>query len=324
MRAMRVNELGTPDMLTMAEIPSPAPGPGQIRVAVHAAGCNFADTLMISGHYQYKPDLPFVPGLEVAGTVIDTGDGAGGFAPGDRVMAWTGLGGYAEEAVADAANTMRIPESMDYPTAAGFPITYSTAHVTLTHRQIHLEPGEVLLVNGATGGAGLAAVDVGKAIGAIVIAAVGSRAKMDIAREHGADYVIDYTAESIRDRVKELTGGADVVFDPVGGDIFTQSLRCLNVDGRVAIIGFASGTVPQIPANYLLVKNISAVGISVGGYRRTHPEVTGQTFAHLAAWYAAGRLHPTTGHTYPLERAAEALRLLTSRQATGKVILQVR
>jgi NADPH2:quinone reductase len=324
MRAMRVNELGTPDVLTMADTPSPAPGPGQVRVAVHAAGCNFADTLMISGHYQYKPDMPFVPGLEVAGTIIDVGDGVTGFASGDRVMSWTGLGGYAEEAVADAANTMPIPEGMDYTTAAGFPITYSTAYVTLNHRQIHLEPGEVLLVNGATGGAGLAAVDIGKAMGATVVASVGSDAKMAVAKQYGADHAINYAKESIRDRIKELVGGADVVFDPVGGHVFMQSLRSLNVDGRIAIIGFAGGDIPQVPANYLLVKNLSAVGVSVGGYRRTHPEVTGQTFLRLAELYAAGRLHPLTGHIYPLAQAADALTMLTTRQATGKVVLQVR
>ncbi len=324
MRAMLVNELGKPDTLTLTETASPPPGPGEVRVAVHAAGCNFADTLMISGHYQYKPELPFAPGLEVAGTIIDSGEGVTGFKPGDRVMSWTRLGGFAEEAVAEAANTMPIPDGMDYVTAAGFPITYSTAVVTLNHRQIHLEAGEVLLVNGATGGAGLAAVDIGKAMGATVIAAVGGAAKAAMAREYGADHAIDYTTENIRDRVKELTGGADVVFDPVGGDAFAQSLRSLNVDGRIAIIGFAGGTIPQIPANYLLVKNLSAVGVSVGGYRRTHPEVTGQTFTKLGEWFAAGKLHPKVGHSFPLERAAEALTMLTTRQATGKVVITVR
>ena len=324
MRAMRVNELGKPETLTLSEVPSPVPGPGQVRIAVHAAGCNFADTLMISGHYQYKPEMPFTPGLEVAGTVIDTGPGVNGFQPGNRVMSWVGLGGYAEEAVADASNTALIPDGMDYIVAAGFPITYSTAAITLEHRQVHLAAGEVLLVHGATGGAGLAAVDVGKAMGATVVATVGSDAKMQTARDSGADHVINYTTESIRDRVKELVGGADVVFDPVGGDAFAQSLRCINEDGRLAIIGFASGSIPQIPANYLLVKNISAIGISVGGYRRSRPDLTRLTLARLSEWYAAGRLHPLVGQTFPMERTAEALNMLLTRRATGKVVIMTR
>ncbi|MEX2616418.1 MAG: NADPH:quinone oxidoreductase family protein [Alphaproteobacteria bacterium] len=308
----------------MSEVPSPVPGPGQVRIAVHAAGCNFADTLMISGHYQYKPEMPFTPGLEVAGTIMDAGPDVTGFRPGDRVMSWVGLGGYAEEALANANNTALIPDGMDFTVAAGFPITYSTATITLEHRQVHLAAGEVLLVHGATGGAGLAAVDVGKAMGATVVATVGSDAKMRIARESGADHVINYTTESIRDQVKALVGGADVVFDPVGGDAFAQSLRCINEDGRLAIIGFASGTVPQIPANYLLVKNISAIGISVGGYRRSRPDLTRQTLSRLSEWFAAGKLRPLVGQTFPLERTAEALNMLLTRRATGKVVVITR
>lgn len=321
MWAMCVNELGRPDALVLTEVPSPLPGAGQVRIKVHSAGCNFADTLMISGQYQYKPGLPFIPGLEVAGTILESGDAVTGFAPGERVMAWTGLGGFAEEVVAYAANTMRIPDGMELREAGGFPITYSTALIALTHRRIHLEPGEVLLVNGAAGGAGQAAVDLGKAMGATVVATVGSAAKVEVARRNGADHVINYATENVRDRVQETVGGVDVVFDPVGGEAFARSLRCVNPDGRIAVIGFASGTVPQIPANYLLVRNISVVGVSVGGYRRSDPAITGRVFAQLAQRYTAGELHPRVAHTFSLAQAADALMLLTGRQATGKVVI---
>jgi NADPH2:quinone reductase len=321
MWAMCVTELGRPETLVLTDVPSPVPGSGQVRIKVHSAGCNFADTLMISGHYQYKPELPFIPGLEVAGTVLDTGEDVTEFAPGERVMAWTGQGGFAEEVVADAANTMRIPDGMAFREAGGFPITYSTALIALTHRRVHLEPGEVLLVNGAAGGAGQAAVDLGKALGATVVATVGSAAKVEVARRNGADHVINYATENIRDRVRETVGGVDVVFDPVGGEAFAQSLRSVNPDGRIAAIGFASGTVPQIPANYLLVKNISVIGVSVGGYRRSDPAITGRVLAELGQRYAAGELHPRVAHTFPLSETADALNMLTGRTATGKVVI---
>jgi NADPH2:quinone reductase len=324
MKAMLVHELGGLDKLTLSDVPSPEPGPGQVRIAVHAAGCNFADTLMISGVYQNKPERPFIPGLEVAGTVIDRGPGVTGFAAGERVIAWLNSGAYAREAVAEAADVFAIPAGMDFVTAAAFPIAYATALVALAHRRVDLRAGEVLLVHGAAGGVGLAAVEVGKAMGAIVVGTVGSDEKRDIVTARGADHVINYSTESIRDRVKALVGGADVVYDPVGGDAFMQSLRCINTDGRLAIIGFASGTIPQIPANYLLVKNIAAIGIAVGSYRRIDPEFFATCFERLIAWHEAGALHPHVSHTFPLAETAAALGMLIARKATGKVVVTMR
>jgi len=324
MKAMLVHELGGLDKLTLSEIPSPKAGAGQVRIAVHAAGCNFADTLMISGVYQHKPERPFVPGLEVAGTVIDFGPDVTEFEPGERVIAWLNTGAYAQEAVAEAADVFAIPAGMDFITAAGFPIAYSTALVSLAHHRVDLQTGEVLLVHGAAGGVGLAAVEVGKAMGATVIGTVGSDEKRAVVTARGADHVINYSTESIRDRVKALVGGADVVFDPVGGDAFMQSLRCINTNGRLAIIGFASGVIPQIPANYLLVKNIAAIGIAVGSYRRVDPDFFADCFTRLMAWHEAGKLHPLVSHTFPLAETAAALDMLIARKATGKVVVTMR
>jgi NADPH2:quinone reductase len=324
MQAIRVHKLGKLDVLRLEETPSPVPGPGQVRIAVHAAGCNFADTLMIEGIYQHKPDLPFSPGMEAAGDIIDVGPGVADLAPGDRVTAWLAYGGYAEEAVVEATSVIKIPADMDYVTAAAFPVTYSTAAVSLTHKRVDLTEGEVLLVHGAAGGVGLASVEVGKALGATVVATAGTDEKLEIATAHGADHVINYTTESIRERVKALVGGADVVLDPVGGDAFDQSLRCVNSGGRLVIIGLASGTIPQVPANYLLVKNVSAIGFSVGGYRRSNPEIITESFARMVEWYAAGKLHPTVSHTFPLAETGQALDILLKRKAIGKVVVRVR
>ena len=321
MKAMLVHELGGLDKLTLSEIPAPKAGKGQVRIAIHTAGCNFADTLMISGVYQNKPPRPFVPGLEAAGAVIECGPDTAGFEPGDRVLAWLNSGGYAQEAVAQATDVFAIPDGMDFVTAAGFPIAYSTALVSLAHHRVDLQLGEVLLVHGAAGGVGLAAVEVGKAMGATVVGTVGSDDKRDIVSARGADHVINYSTQSIRDRVKALVGGADVVYDPVGGDAFMQSLRCINTNGRLGIIGFASGTIPQIPANYLLVKNISAIGIAAGAYRSVDPVFFAACFKRLMAWHEAGKLHPLVSHTFALDQTAAALDMLITRKATGKVVV---
>ncbi len=213
---------------------------------------------------------------------------------------------------------------MDFVTAAGFPIAYSTALVALAHHQVKLQAGEVLLVHGAAGGVCLAAVEVGKAMGAIVVGTVGSDEKRDVVTARGADHVINYSTESIRDQVKALVGGADVVYDSVGGDAFMQSLRCINTNGWLAIIGFASGTIPQIPANYLLVKNIAAIGIAVGAYRRVDPPFFAECFRRLMAWHEEGKLHPLVSHTFPLAETATALDMLITRKATGKIVVTLR
>lgn len=325
MRAVRVHNLGELDVLQLDDdVPSPTPGPGQVRIAVHAAGGNFADILTIAGTYQYKPEIPFSPGLECAGEIIDVGDGVTDFKPGDRVMANLSGGGYAEEVIAEAASTEPMPDSMDFVTGASFPVAYSTAAVALTHKRVDLQEGEVLLVHGAAGGVGLACVDIGKAMGATVVATASTDEKLAVTKEYGADHLINTSTESIRDRVKELVGGADVVFDPVGGDVFRQSLRCINPDGRLVIIGFAGGDIQQIPSNHLLVKNVSAVGMAMGAYRITDPSVVTRGYMDLRRWFAEGKLRPKISHTFPLEQTKEALEVIQQRKVIGKVVVKVR
>jgi NADPH2:quinone reductase len=323
MRAIRVHKLGGLDALTLEDIPSPAPAPGEVRIAVHAAGVNFADTLMIKGSYQHKPPLPFTPGMEAAGEVTALGDGVTDFAVGDRILAPMRFGAYAEETVIDARHAVRIPDGMDYASGAAFPIAYGTSHLALTHRT-QLKPGEVLLVLGASGGVGLTAVEVGKALGAIVIACASSAEKLEVARSRGADHLIDYAKEDIRERVKALTGGVDVVYDPVGGDASRAALRCLNFEGRLITLGFASGDIPQIAANYLLVKNISAIGYSFSSYRFEQPASMRRTLEEICRWYTQGKLKPHISFTFPLERTKDALNALLERRSTGKVIVEMR
>jgi NADPH2:quinone reductase len=322
MRAVLCHDWGGADGLTVGELPAPRPGPGQVAIEIAAAGVNFADTLIVAGKYQVKPPLPFSPGLEVAGRVGAVGPGVTRVKPGDRVLALLDWGGFAEAAVAGETDVFAIPQAMDFKTAAGFPITYGTAHGALVWRA-NLRPDEVLLVHGAAGGVGLAAVEIGKAMGACVIATAGGPDKLAVAKQHGADHLIDTKREDIRSAVKDLTGGrgADVVFDPVGGDVFDASLRAIAWDGRLLIIGFAGGRVPQIPANILLVKNIAAIGLYWGSYRQQQPARLQQAFAELFGWFEAGKLKPHLSHSLPLDDAAAALRLLTERRSTGKVVL---
>ncbi len=320
MRAVLCSAFGRPEDLAIAELPEPRAGAGEVRLTVTAAGVNFADLLMVAGQYQEKPPLPFTPGLEVAGIVIDCGAGADAVAPGQRVLATLERGGYAEQATARVGEVAAIPDDMDFATAAGFAIAYGTAYGALRWRA-DLRPGETLLVHGAGGGVGLAAVEVGRALGATVIATAGGAERLDAAARHGAQHVIDHRTEDIRARVKEIAGGADVVFDPVGGAAFEASLRAVNWGARLVIIGFASGKVPQIPANVLLVKNISAIGFYWGSYRRRRPDLVAGAFAELFAWYRAGLLRPLVSERLPLAQAGAALRRLADRRATGKLVL---
>lgn len=325
MRALLCRAWGEPESLELAEIDAPVPGPGEVAIAVEAAGVNFADTLIIRGKYQEKPPFPFAPGLEVAGTVASLGDGVTGLAVGQPVMGVPGNGGFAEVAIAKASDVFPRPASFDAATAAGFPITYGTAYGGLVWRG-QLQPGETLLVHGAAGGTGLAAVEVGRALGATVIATAGSAEKLAVAEEHGADHAINYREEDIRERVKALTEGrgVDVVFDPVGGKVFKSSLRCTAWGGRLVVIGFAAGEVQQIPANILLVKNLAALGFYWGSYRKHAPEQVRAQFEELGRWVEEGRLRPRISHRLPLARGAEALRLLETRAATGKVVLEMK
>jgi len=325
MRAVLCKELGGPEKLEVAEVPSPPLGAGQVRIEIHAAGVNFADTLLVAGQYQDRPPLPFIPGMEVGGIVRDVAAGVSNVKPGDRVLASVGRGGYAEEVVAEAEIVHRIPDAMDFVTAAGFPVAYSTSHGAFEWRA-RLRPGETVLVLGASGGVGLTAVEIAKAMGATVIAAAGGAEKLAVAKRAGADHLIDYTSEDLRERMKAITGGrgADVVYDPVGGDAFDQSLRSIAWEGRIIVIGFAAGRIPQIPANLVLVKNIDVIGFFWGSYRRHKPELMGQSFQQLFRWFEQGKLKPHVSHRLPLTQVAEALGLLKTRKSTGKVVLTVR
>lgn len=322
MRAVLCKEWSGPEKLVVEDVPAPAMRPGAVRVAVHAAGINFADLLLVSGQYQEKPPLPFTPGSEAAGVVTEVGDGVTGLKIGDRVLALSGGGSYAEQIVVDAPRVFPIPVKMDFLAAAGFPITYGTSHGALDWRA-HLKPGEWLLVHGAAGGVGLTAVEIGKVMGARVIACAGGPEKLKVAREHGADHLIDYSREDIRERVKEITAGrgADVIYDPVGGDVFDASLRCIAWEGRIIIIGFASGRIPQVPANIALVKNIDVIGFYWGSYQKHKPQLVRDSFIQLLRWVEEGKLKPHVSHHLDLNDVAQAMALLARRQSTGKVVL---
>jgi NADPH2:quinone reductase len=324
MRAAVCRRFGDPSVLEIAEVPPPPLGPGCVRVAVKAAGVNFADSLLVAGTYQVKPPLPFSPGLEVAGTVTEAGPDAAGLGVGDRVLALLDHGGFAEQAVARAADVFPIPDNLDFAAAAGFAVAYGTSHLGLTAKA-RLKAGETLLVHGAAGGVGLTAVEVGRLLGATVIATAGGPDKLKVAAAAGAAHLIDYWREDIRERVKEITGGrgADVVYDPVGGAAFDASLRCTAPGGRIVVVGFASGKVPQIPANILLVKNIAVIGYYWGAHRDFAPAAFRASMEELLAWQAAGRLKPHVSRVLPLEKAGEAVALLTGRRSTGKVVLKV-
>ena len=325
MKAIQCREWGPPDNLRLEDAASPSLAPHQVRIRVRAAGVNFADTLMVAGKYQVKPPFPFSPGIEVAGDIVETGAKVEGLRPRQRVCAFLrACGGYAEEVIADAAATIPIPEAMDYVTAAAFPVAYGTSHFALTHRG-YLKAGETLLVLGAAGGVGLTAVEIGKQLGARIIAAAGGPEKLAVAREHGADELIDYARESIRDRVRELTGGlgADVVYDPVGGDAFDQALRAVNWEARMLVIGFASGRIQSVPANLILVKNISVIGVVWGAQAARDPLLVSRNLAELLGWWEAGRLKPLVAKTFPLAEAGAAMQALLSRKHAGKIVLEV-
>jgi NADPH2:quinone reductase len=322
MKAMIATQWGEPSEMQYAEVADPTPGPGQVLIGVKAIGCNFPDILIVQGKYQMKPPLPFSPGHEVAGIALAVGAGVTRVHQGQRVFAMIELGAYAERAVADDTRVFAIPDTMSYEEAAAFALVNQTSYSALVHRA-QMQPGEWLLVHAAAGGVGLAAVQIGKALGARVIATAGTAAKLEIARQSGADVLVDYRTEDWVERVKRVTDGhgADVIYDPVGGDVFDGSSKCIAFEGRLLVVGFAGGRIPSIAANRILLKNMSVVGVHWGMYQTLGSPVVDQWMSVLLTMYGKGQVWPVIYKTYPLAEAAKALAAIASRESYGKVIL---
>ncbi|SFA39424.1 NADPH:quinone oxidoreductase family protein [Metapseudomonas otitidis] len=325
MKAVLCKAFGPAETLVLEEVASPEPKKNEVLIDVHAAGVNFPDTLIIEGKYQFKPPFPFSPGGEAAGTVAAVGEKITHLKPGDRVMALTGWGSFAEQVAVPGYNVMPIPKGIDFNSAAAFGMTYGTSMHALKQRA-NLQPGETLLVLGASGGVGLAAVEIGKAMGARVIAAASSDEKLEVAKAAGADLLINYSTGSLKEKVKELTGGqgADVIYDPVGGDLFDEAIRSIAWNGRLLVVGFASGRIPELPVNLALLKGAAVVGVFWGSFAQRQPQDNLANFQQLFAWHAEGKLKPLVSQTFPLERAAEAINALGQRKAVGKVVVTVR
>jgi len=323
-----VHEFGEPvDVLALEDVPSVAPGPGEIAVAVAAASLNFPDVLLCRGEYQVKPPLPFTPGSEVAGTVTAVGEGVDTVREGERVIAIPkfGNGGLAEETLAAAATVYPIPVSLDWPAAAALHITYQTGHLAL-HRRAALQPGETLLVHAGAGGVGSAAIQLGRAAGARVFATAGGPEKVQVCRDLGAEVVVDYRSDDFVTAVKDATdgGGADVIYDPVGGDTFDRSRKCVAFEGRILVIGFTGGRIADAPTNHALVKNYSVVGVHWGLYNLMEPKLIGETHDELIRLHTAGEIAPLVSEVLPLEDAPAALARLASRGTWGKVVCTTR
>jgi NADPH2:quinone reductase len=323
MRALICREWGGIDGLAVGELPVPEPAADEVLIRVKATAVNYADAIMVAGRYQTKPPLPFAPGLETAGEIAACGRDVTGFKAGDRVMAILAHGGLAEYAVAPAVETFAIPPGMGWIEAGAFPVAHVSSHVAIRW-QGRLEPGETILVLGAAGGVGLTAVEIGKAMGARVIAAASTDDKLAVAVEHGADDTVNYSTDRLTERVMALTDGkgVDVCFDPVGGDLFDAALSSLGWGGRILLVGFVGG-IPQIPANRLLVKHRAALGSSLRYFRWYAPDKLRRSVDELLQWHRDGKLKPCITHRFPLERSVEALRLLTERQAYGKIVVEL-
>ena len=323
-KAVVCKQYGPPETLVVEELPSPRAGPGEAVVSVKAASVNFPDVLIIQNKYQFKPPLPFSPGSELAGVVKEVGAGVSSVRPGDKVMAFTTYGAFAEEVKTEAARLLPIPEGMDFKSAAAFVLTYGTSDHALRDRG-SLQSGETLLVLGAAGGVGLAAIEIGKALGARVIACASSDEKLAVCREHGADATINYAAEDLRERIKSLTEGqgVDVIYDPVGGAYSEPAFRSIAWRGRLLVVGFAAGEIPKLPLNLALLKGASVVGVFWGDFARREPKAFAGSIAQLGLWFREGKLRPHVSKIYPLEKAADALRLMAARQVKGKVVLAV-
>jgi len=324
MKAVLCKQFGPPESLVVEELPSPKAGAGEVIVSVKAASLNCPDLLIIQNKYQLKPPLPFAPGSELAGVIKEIGEGVKGYKLGDRVIAVTGYGAFAEEVRVEAGRLVPIPEGMDYNSAAAFLLTYGTSDHALRDRAM-LKAGETLLVLGAAGGVGLAAIEIGKALGATVIACASSADKLEVCRQHGADAGINYATEDLREKIKELTGGkgVDVVYDPVGGPYSEPALRSTTWRGRFLVIGFTAGDIPKIPINLPLLKGSSIVGVFWGEFVRREPKAFAESLGQLGKWFREGKLKPHVSQTFPLVEAVDALKLMAGRKVKGKVVLTV-
>lgn len=322
MKAWRVNEWCEPDQMSFEEIPTPDPGAGEIRIKNKAAALNFYDILLIQGKYQVKPPRPFTPGSEIAGLVDAIGEGVTGFNLGDRVQAIASSGGFAECSLAPAAKSFRIPDAMTFEEAAAMIVIYQTSYLALTSRTT-VRPGEWLLVHAAAGGVGLSAMQIGKAFGARILATAGSEEKLQFCLSQGAEHAINYKDGGWVDQVKRLTGGrgADIIYDPVGGEVFELSTKCIAPEGRLLVIGFAGGTIPSIAANRILLKNMSVIGAYWGGHLEHHPQYMAETQAALFQMYEAGQIKPVVSQAFDLKDAATALNALATRKTFAKVVL---
>jgi NADPH2:quinone reductase len=322
MKAVLCKSYGPPESLVVEDVPSPAPGRGEVIVSMRAASVNFPDVLIIQDKYQFKPPLPFSPGSEMAGEVKAVGEGATEWKPGDAVMAFTTYGAFAEEVKTEAARLLSLPPGMNFADAAAFGLTYATSDHALRDRAA-LRAGETLLVLGAAGGVGIAAVEIGKILGARVIACASSDDKLAVCRAHGADETINYATEDLRQRITDLTGGngPNVIYDPVGGPYTELALRSIAWRGRLLVVGFAAGDIPKIPLNLTLLKGCSIVGVFWGSFTRREPEEFRAQMRQLAEWYAEGRVKPHISRRFRLDHAAEALRLMADRNVAGKIIL---
>lgn len=322
MRAVLCKELGMPESLVLEEVPGLIPGPGQVLISVQACGVNFPDTLIIQGKYQFKPDLPFSPGGEISGVVKQVGSDVDSLKIGDRVIAFSTWGGFAEELVVDQTRTVIISDKMDYERASAFVLTYGTSYHALKDRA-NLREGETLLVLGASGGVGLAAIQLGKAMGATVIAAASNPEKLSACQENGADYVINYAQDDLRQSVKEITKGrgVDVIYDPVGGSFSEKALRDMSWGGRFLVVGFAAGEIPKVPLNIPLLKGCSVVGVFWGEFTKREPDLNKQNNQELMDLFDQGKISPHIHRVYPLEKAGEALNELLQKRVIGKVVL---
>jgi NADPH:quinone reductase len=325
MRALVCHSYGPPENLTLQETPALIPDRSQILIDVHAASLNFPDTLQIQGKYQFQPPMPFIPGSEIGGVVRSVGAEVKGFAQGDRVMAAPAIGGIAEQVLAPPSAVRHIPDNMDFKTAAGFAMVYTTAWHALKQRA-QLRHGETLLVLGASGGVGMAAVELGKLLGARVIAAASSAEKLDFVSQLDPDELLNYGDGDLKEKVKALTDdkGADVIFDPVGGSLFDQATRCIHWNGRILVVGFASGRIPEYKANLALLKGASMVGVFLGRFRKEEPQLYEENFRELLDLYGKGSLKPVISQTFALEDYVAAFQVFSERQAMGKVVLSLR